>query len=257
MSSESTGLGPQEHGPAFQRPNAGGQPAQQPWGAPADWAAGQQPYPQGAQNGPGQSGPGQGGPGQVPIDPRRPGGGYQPPKPEGPPKSKLPAILTAVVVGLVALIVVIGTVRANMTDRQSTASNSPTPTPTAVPSTSKDSITFSSSEGSGQLSVRSHRWITNAGSDPVHGQYLQLEVEIRATDGRISYGPQYFQTFDSSSDVFQTSEAGVRPPALTTGYLRPGESVKGGISFDMPRGPVTLLMSNSLLESVTALRIAD
>ncbi|HEY9293901.1 MAG TPA: hypothetical protein VIP98_21685 [Microlunatus sp.] len=244
MSSEPTGLGPEQHGPAFERPTAGRPPGQS-WGAPAGWTDPQSPLPQGGRGGAGG-----------PTDPwQRPG--YQPPKPERPPKSRLPAILTAAVVGLVALIVVIATVRANLADRETATGSTPTPTPTAVPSDTKDSITFSSTEGSGRLTVRSHRWKTDAAGDPVYGQYLQLEVEISATDGRVSYGPQYFQTFDSSSDVFQTSEAGVRPPALPTGYLRPGETARGGIAFDMPRGPVTLLMSNSLLESVTALRIAD
>ncbi|QDP96093.1 DUF4352 domain-containing protein [Microlunatus elymi] len=253
MSSEPTGLGPQQHGPGFERPDAGRPPGPQ-WGAPGpQWGAPGQRPPElgGTGHGGGPTGPWQP-TGDRPSQPPRP-------QPERPPKNRLPAILTAAVIALVALIVVIATVRANVADRENATAggNTPTPTPSAVPKDTKDSITFSSTEGSGRLTVRSHRWTSSATGDPIYGHYLQLEVEISATEGRISYGPQYFQTFDKSSNVYQTSEAGARPPLLATGYLRPGQTVRGGIAFDMPRGPVTLLMSNSLLESVTAIRIAD
>jgi hypothetical protein len=182
--------------------------------------------------------------------------GFEPPRP---PKSRLPTVITAAVIGVVALIVVIGTVLANRQDLQPTSPERrpATPVPSALPSTSSDSITFSSREGSGRLTVADHRWTSEGAIEPRHGEYLQLKLEITATDGMVSYGPEYFQSFDEIGDLYQTTEAGARQPALSSGVLRPGDTVTGWIAFDLPHGPVTLLMSNALLESVTALRITD
>ncbi len=44
---------------------------------------------------------------------------------------------------------------------------------------------------------------------------------------------------------------------LPVGTLTPGERVRGTIAFDMPRGEVTLLMSDDSENTVTALRVPD
>jgi hypothetical protein len=170
----------------------------------------------------------------------------------------MPAIITAAVIGVVVLVVVIASIRAFRSDQQvvrDEASPSPTPSASALPSDGPNSISFTSSEGSGQLTLVSHGWTDAGAQAPRYGQFLQLRLKISATDGRVSYGPEFFQTFDESGNLFQTTEVGATPPLLGEGELRPGESATGDIAFDMPRGAVTLLMSNSLLESVTALRI--
>jgi hypothetical protein len=169
----------------------------------------------------------------------------------------MPAVITAAVIVLVALIVLVATIRGGDDVEREPSQGGSTPTPSALPSDSANSISFSSHEGSGRLTVLSHRWSTDAAATPSYGAFLQLELRISVTDGRVSYGPQFFQSFDASSNLFQTSALGARPPRLGNGTLGPGQTVTGGIAFDMPRGDVTLLMTNSLLESVTALRIAD
>lgn len=224
MSSQPPELGPIRRGPEFVRPSADGSPP--PGRAPS--------YP-----------------GSRPIggNGRQPGG----PQPERPPKNRLPTIITIGVIALVAVIVLVASLRPDPGIQRETGTVPPTPTASAAPQDTSTSIGFTSSEGSGRLSLLSHRW---TGSGAAHGAYLQLEVKIEATDGRLSFGPQYFQTFDSRSDLYQSTEVGARPPRLGNGYLRAGDSVDGGIAFDMPRGEVTLLMSNAMLESVTALRIS-
>lgn len=175
------------------------------------------------------------------------------PQPERPPTSRLPLIITIGVIALVAVIVLVASLRPDPAIRRETGTVPPTPTATAGPRDTSTSIGFTSSEGSGRLSLLSHHW---TGRGAANGAYLQIEVKIEATDGRLSFGPQYFQTFDANSDLYQSTEVGARPPLLGNGYLRAGETVDGGIAFDMPRGEVTLLMSNAMLESVTALRIS-
>lgn len=163
-------------------------------------------------------------------------------------------------IGVVALIVVAATIYANRQDAQVVAESqqsSAAPRPTAVPSSSDDTIRFSSAEGSGQLTMESHEWTSDGPIPPEYGEYLQIELEISATDGAISYGPEYFQAFDASGDLFQTTEAGIGDQALPSGVVHAGDTVTGEIAFDIPRGAVTLLMSNSMMESVTALRIND
>lgn len=250
MSSNPPELGPDRRGPDFAPPNFGGpagpgqqqpSPWQQPYGGPYQ----QQPY------GTPLSGPG-----------NRSWNASQnrPPRPEPPRRDRKPAIITAAVIGVVVLIVVIASIHAFRSDQQvvrDKTSPRPTPSASALPSDSPNSISFTSSEGSGRLTVVSHDWTTSGARAPRYGQFLQVRLRISATDGHVSYGPEFFQTFDEAGNLFQTTEVGARPPLLGEGVLHPGQSTTGDIAFDMPRGDVTLLMSNSLLESVTALRITD
>ena len=246
MSSQPPELGPDRRGPDFAPPGNGG--------AGADPYQ-QAPYGFGYQNQPtaGFGGPqttGSGGP-QYP---------HRPPQPEGPKKDRRPAVITAALIGVVALIVIIASIHAVHGDQQAAreqASPTPTPQPSALPSDGPNSISFTSSEGSGRLTLVSHDWTTTGAEPPRYGQFLQLELKISASDGRVSYGPEFFQTFDETGNLFQTTEVGAKPPLLADGVLHSGQTVTGDIAFDMPRGAVTLLMSNSLLESVTALRITD
>lgn len=239
MSSNPPELGPDRRGPDFAPPGFGGPagPGQQP----GPW---QSPYGDPYLNQP-QDYP--------PVQNRAP-------RPEPPRPNRTPAYITAAVIGVVVLIVVIASVHAFHSDQQvarDRTSASPTPSASALPSESPNSISFTSSEGSGRLTLVRHDWTTDGASAPRYGQFLQIELKISATDGRVSYGPEFFQTFDETGNLFRTTEVGARPPLLGDGVLHPGESATGDIAFDMPRGDVTLLMSNSLLESVTALRITD
>ena len=244
MSSNPPELGPDRRGPDFAPPDFGG-PAGPGPGRPGE------PQPSYGALGSRRGAGFQAGPGGPHGNRTRP----QPPKP-----NRMPAIITAVVIGVVVLIVVIASVHAFRGDQQiarDQASPTPTPSPSALPSDGPNSISFTSSEGSGQLTLVSHDWTPAGAQAPRYGQFLQLQLKITATDGRVSYGPEFFQTFDESGNLFQTTEVGARPPLLGEGVLHPGDTTTGDIAFDMPRGAVTLLMSNSLLESVTALRIAD
>ena len=247
MSSNPPDFGPESRGPDFAPPSYGGSPPPGPYqhGLP------QAPY----GNVPGSGNAPLGRPNPGPPYPPRPGA---PQPPQVPRPDRRPAIITAVIIGVVVLVVVIASIHAVQGDRQAArdaASPSPTPKPSVLPSDNPNSISFTSSEGSGRLTLVSHSWTASGAVAPRYGQFLRLKLRISATDGHVSYGPEFFQTFDSTGNLFQTTEVGAIAPLLGEGVLQPGQTTTGDIAFDMPRGAVTLLMSNSLLESVTALRI--
>src|SRR4030095_15084024 len=110
------------------------------------------------------------------------------------------------------------------------------------------------SEGSGQLVLLRHSWLTTGPVPPTSGSYLRVEVELTCTGGSLDYDPYNFQVFDQTGKLFETAIEGAGDSMLDTGTLRPGERVRGTIAFDMPRSEATLLMSDNVNQAVTALK---
>ncbi len=174
-----------------------------------------------------------------------------------PPRSKRPAAITAVAVLLVSLVVLASTLVANRADSQLTI---PTPPVVATRSTGPqrmDSIEFSSPTGTGKLVVLDHAWRSARSQRPVSGSFLQVQVELICLSGQIDYDPFYFQAFDATGELFDVTDAGSPAQLLETGRLGPNQRVRGSIAFDMPRGEVTLLLSDDSAASLTALKIPD
>jgi hypothetical protein len=165
----------------------------------------------------------------------------------------MPVVLTAVVVGAVALVVVVASVLAHRADRRADPSPirpvSTTPQVTAT----QDSIEFTTRSGSGRLTIVDHSW-QDARSNP--GAALDVQVRIRCTGGVIHYDPFDFQAFDAAGNLFDFAAEEVRGPILGVGVLQPGEEASGQVAFVIPRGEVTLLLSDDA-NSVTALKIPD
>ena len=82
------------------------------------------------------------------------------------------------------------------------------------------------------------------------------QVRIVCTSGEVDYDPFDFQAFDASGSLFDLAAEEVRAPILGVGMLEPGEQISGALAFVIPRGEVTLLMSDDA-SSVTALKIPD
>ena len=120
-----------------------------------------------------------------------------------------------------------------------------------------DRIDFSTSDGSGQLILVSHSWVTYGQQPPTSGNYLRVEVELICTSGAVAYDPYNFQVFDQTGQLFETAIEGAGDSMLETGTLRAGERVRGTVAFDMPRGEATLLMSDDSNQTVTALKVPD
>jgi hypothetical protein len=174
-----------------------------------------------------------------------------------PPGSKVSALITAVVVLLVSAVVAVATLIANREDTAVSLPLPPSTAPHARVAEQQNSIEFSSSSGSGRLVVLNHAWMSTGVQPPLSGSYLEVQVELICLTGRIDYDPYDFQAFDAVGRLFDVAGAGSAGPLLDAGSLRPAQRVQGYLAFDMPRGDVTLLMSDDSAASVTALKIPD
>ena len=120
-----------------------------------------------------------------------------------------------------------------------------------------DRIQFTTSEGSGQLILLRHSWVTDGRTPPTSGSYLRVEVELICDSGAVDYDPYNFQVFDQTGQLFETAIQGAGDSMLDTGTLHPGERVRGTVAFDLPRSEATLLMSDDSNQTVTALKVPD
>ena len=172
-----------------------------------------------------------------------------------PPRSLRPTVISVLVIAFVAVVVAGASLFAYWGDTHVAA-----PTRTSVApryTTPPDRIDFVTTEGSGQLIMRTRTWVDEGSVEPVYGSYLRVEVELICTTGEVDYDPYLFQAFDKSGQLFEMASEGTGGEVLTVGTLTPGQRVRGMIAFDMPRGEVTLLMSDDSENTVTALRVPD
>lgn len=169
------------------------------------------------------------------------------------PTSRWPLIVTVAAAAVVGLVVALSSVIAYRGDREAArapAASTSTPRPVAT----KDTIDFTTRTGTGQLRILDHHWQPARGA--IGGEALQIRVELLARSGFISYDPFNFQAFDETGALYDLSVEEVRGPVLEAGVLRAGEQISGLVAFAMPRGEVTLLMSDDA-SSVTALKVPD
>ena len=172
------------------------------------------------------------------------------------PASRLPTVITVVVIIVVAVIVAAASLVAHFADTQVRA---PVARKQPIPqiTTRADRIEFTTSEGSGQLVLLRHSWLTTGQVPPASGSYLRVEVELTCTAGSVDFDPYNFQVFDQSGKLYETAIEGAGDSMLETGTLRPGDRVRGTIAFDMPHSEATLLMSDDANQTVTALKVPD
>jgi FlaG/FlaF family flagellin (archaellin) len=172
------------------------------------------------------------------------------------PASRLPTVITVAVIFVVAVVVAAASLVAHFADTQVTtpvSSGQPIP---QIPAQG-DRIEFTTSDGSGQLILLRHSWVTSGRVPPSSGNYLRVEVELSCTAGAVDYDPFNFQVFDQTGRLFETAIEGAGDSMLETGTLHPGERVRGTIAFDMPHSEATLLMSDDSNQTVTALKVPD
>jgi hypothetical protein len=173
------------------------------------------------------------------------------------PRSRWPNLISAAVIGVVALIVLAASAIAWYGDTHVAA-----PTPVIEPTVRQEplgpsEIEFTTPNGSGRLILLSRKWMDTGSEPPASGSYLQVEVKIICTSGRVGYDPYNFQAFDHTGELFDVAEAGISEDVLGVGELFEGQSTQGYLAFDIPRGEVTLLMSDESEESITALKVPD
>lgn len=172
-----------------------------------------------------------------------------------PPRNRWPAVMTVLVVLIVGVVVAVSTVVALREDRRPVASRIVSPrSPAPVPANRMEFVTGTAD---GVLIVADRVWASTGVRRPVSGSYLHVEVELICRSGRFAYGPGNFSAFDAGGELFEVTDAGRWGTPLGYGILSEGESVRGTIAFDLPRGEVTLLMSDDSSQAVTALKIPD
>ena len=172
------------------------------------------------------------------------------------PTSRLPTVISLAVIFLVAVVVAAASLVANFADTQVRAPVSdkqPIPQITAQ----GDRIEFTTSEGSGELILRRHTWLSSGQVPPSSGSYLRVEVELTCIAGAVDFDPHNFQVFDQTGRLFETAIDGAGDAILESGTLYPGDRVRGTIAFDMPHSEATLLMSDDSNHTVTALKVPD
>ena len=169
----------------------------------------------------------------------------------------MPAVLTGLAVAVVALVVTIASVVAAREDVRQ-AIPRPLP-PVAANPTSLDEhrIEFTTSTGSGVLEITDHGWDSDGSDTDEPGSLLTVALRISCASGTVRYGPDAFQAFDRSGDLFDPEVLADSRTALQLGTLSAGQQVTGTVAFDIPRGGVTLLMSDESSRTVTALRVPD
>jgi uncharacterized protein DUF4352 len=185
-------------------------------------------------------------PGTTSGSPRHPG-------PLSPPRSIRPTVISILVIALVAAVVAGASLFAYWGDTHVAAPARSTAVP--MYSSPPDRIDFDTADGKGQLIMRSRSWVNDGA--PVYGNYLRVEVELICLEGEVDYDPYLFQAFDKSGQLFEMAAEGTGDRPLSVGTLGPGQTIRGTIAFDMPRGEVTLLMSDDSENTVTALRVPD
>jgi hypothetical protein len=177
------------------------------------------------------------------------------PGPPEPPRSIRPTVISVLVIAFVAVVVAGASLFAYWGDTHVSAPARTTAGP--VYTSPPDRIDFVTAEGAGQLIMRSRSWVNEGSAPPIYGSYLRVEVELICTRGEVDYDPYLFQAFDQSGQLFEMAAQGTGGQDLPVGTLTEGERVRGTIAFDMPRGEVTLLMSDDSENTVTALKVPD
>jgi hypothetical protein len=172
------------------------------------------------------------------------------------PTSRLPTVISLAVIFLVAVVVAAASLVANFADTQVRA---PVSSKQPIPQIAAqgDRIEFTTSEGSGELILLRHTWLSSGQVPPSSGSYLRVEVELTCIAGAVDFDPYNFQVFDQTGRLFETAIEGAGDSMLDTGTLYAGERVRGTIAFDMPRSEATLLMSDDANQTVTALKVPD
>ena len=172
-----------------------------------------------------------------------------------PPKNRWPAVMMVLAVLIVGVVVAVSTVVALREDRRPVASRIVSPRSPAPVGTNR--MEFVTGTAEGVLIVSDRVWAATGVRRPASGSYLHVEVELICRTGRFAYGPGNFSAFDAGGELFEVTDAGRWGTPLDYGILSAGESVRGTIAFDLPRGEVTLLMSDDASQAVTALKIPD
>lgn len=167
-------------------------------------------------------------------------------------------MITAALILVVAAVVGVGTALAHQSDTHIVAAPDPAPgrpSPLTTPADAR--IDFVTDQGTGELVLLSRSWSAHRPATPETDRRLQVRVELVCTTGTVDYDPGNFQAFDDYGRLYDVVFEAADESVLDVGTLQAGESVRGSLGFDLPRGQTTLLMTDGKDQAVTALQVPD
>ncbi|OYN85253.1 hypothetical protein [Parenemella sanctibonifatiensis] len=171
-----------------------------------------------------------------------------------PQKSKWPAIITGIVIGAILLTVVLGMVFARgpegPTEDPSPSETPATAEPTGYQPPPGDTVPFEDGEVAGQWTILETRWDSSASASS--GNYGSVLVEVHLEQGELSY--EFFAFDINVEDVPQETRAQYSP-AIATNTMQPGDTVRGWVTFDMPRGNSTVYLTERYGGPISAIQI--
>ena len=104
-------------------------------------------------------------------------------------------------------------------------------------------VPFTDHKGdAGVATLHSAEWVTTneLGDSPKHGAYLLLDVSVKATKGEpTGTNPFDWEVKDADGRGYQQTVSGFEPRLQASG-IEPGETARGYVLYDLPKGPVTV-----------------
>jgi hypothetical protein len=117
-------------------------------------------------------------------------------------------------------------------------------------------VTFTTAAGTGRVTVLAASWITGGPLEPAEGnQYLVLDLSFRGVSGRVVTGLLFTTVVDARGGSHSFAIGPVITNQLPTRVLGPGETSRGQLAFELPRGPVTVVVSSETLEPVAEISV--
>ena len=157
-----------------------------------------------------------------------------------PPRSRLPLVVTVVVLLVAALIWGATMLRP---DTPAPAA-SPTPTPTATPTAPGLPFLTPDKRYAGRWEIVEHQW-TDSG--------LEVEIRLAVDKGPFSYS---FLAFENSGVQATSPSPGSGSPQFSGEPIETGEQESGWLFFPLERGPATIILSTSGGNQMSALAVS-
>jgi FtsP/CotA-like multicopper oxidase with cupredoxin domain len=84
------------------------------------------------------------------------------------------------------------------------------------------------------------------------GQYVVADVTIKVTSGSYNYNPFDFQEQSGNGQIWQPTFATGFDPMLNAGTAAAGQTARGNVVFDVPRGPIQVQLTGGLGQATAA-----
>lgn len=110
------------------------------------------------------------------------------------------------------------------------------------------SVPYEDSRGQGIATLHSAEWTTEDefGSPPEQGAFLVLDVSIKSVSGKATgTNPFDWEVKDADGRVYDSTFT-APDPSMSVTDMAPGETVRGNLEFDLPKGTSTVRLISGL-----------